>query len=112
MINLDGKRFSPIKNSGGGRVASNTVFDFTQTGKSFSAHYHGGGVTDGHLIGTFTEDLIAELVYHSRSSDGELEAGQARAVFSNNQNGKLSIDMDWQWMNGSLASGQSRYEEL
>jgi len=41
VINLDGKHFSPTENSKGGRVASDAVFSFSQTGRSFTADYSG-----------------------------------------------------------------------
>ncbi len=110
MINLNGKRFSPIANSEAGRVASDAVFIFSQTGAAFTAEYSGAGFTDGHLIGNFISDDEANLVYHSRASNGDLEAGQASAKFSTADN-RLEIAMDWHWLNGSQKSGQSFYRE-
>lgn len=112
MIDLDGKIFSPVKNSDGGRVSSDAVFTFSQTGASFSAAYTGIGFTDGHLIGNFISDDQADLIYHSRANSGALEAGQARAKFSLGDLNKLEISMDWRWLNGSLKSGQSYYREI
>jgi len=111
VINLDGKRFSPVANSDAGRVASDAVFIFSQIGTAFTAEYSGEGFTDGHLIGNFISDDMADLVYHCRASNGDLEAGQARAKFSRADDNKLTIAMDWQWLNGSQQSGQSYYKE-
>ena len=111
-ISLDGKRFSPIQNSKSGRVSSDAVFVFKQSGIDFSATYSGEGFSDGHLIGRFKSEHIATLVYHCRASEGILEAGTAEAVFSLNGDDKLTIKMNWRWLNGNQASGHSEYREL
>jgi len=112
MLSLDGKKFSPQENSEGGRVASDAVFTFQQTGEAFTATYCGEGFSDGHLIGKMTGDMTATLIYHSRAVDGNLEAGEAKATFETDTNGMLSISMNWRWLNGSLASGTSFYGEV
>jgi len=117
LIDLDGKKFSPVKNSEGGRVKSDAMFTFTQNGSAFSAEYSGEGFSDGHLIGIMSADNTAQLVYHSRADSGLLEAGQARAEFSKNSKGRWQISMNWQWLNNETLnnktkSGQSFYEEI
>lgn len=112
MLNLHGKKFSPIKNSEGGRVASDAVFMFEQKDEAFTATYSGEGVSDGHLIGKMTGDMSASLIYHSRASEGSLEAGEAEATFDTDANGKLTISMNWRWLNGTQTSGTSYYGEL
>ncbi len=112
VINLEGRKFSPISNSNGGRVNSNSVFLFTQSSDAFTASYSGQGLSDGHLIGRMTGPLTAELVYHSRADTGALEAGKAMADFKINKSSKIEIHMQWQWLNETAISGTSVYEEL
>lgn len=109
--NLDGKRFRPVFNANGGRVASDARFTFSQSDTAFTAVYSGEGFTDGHLIGRMTGYDPAALIYHCRAEDGSLEAGEAVASFSKTSNG-LMINMDWRWLNGTLASGTSQYQEI
>lgn len=109
---LNGKRFRPVSNSKSGRVASDALFTFSQSGEAFSATYSGAGFTDGHLIGQMMGTDQAVLIYHSRAEDGSLEAGEATAVFSEVKNGSILIDMDWRWLNGSKAFGTSQYQEI
>jgi len=111
-FDLDGKRFRPVSNSKEGRVASDALFTFSQSGAAFKATYSGAGFTDGHLIGQMTGTDQAVLIYHCRAEDGSLEAGEATAVFSAATNGSVMIDMDWRWLNGSKASGTSQYQEI
>jgi hypothetical protein len=112
IINLHGRNFSPLRNSEGGRVTSAAVFSFTQTGTRFVATYSGEGFIDGHLIGKMTGPTNAVLIYHCRADNGELEAGQATASFAYNSDKTLEITMQWQWLNGTKASGISVYGEI
>ena len=54
-FNLDGKRFRPVSNSKEGRVSSDSVFTFSQSGDSFATIYSGAGFTGGHLVGKMTD---------------------------------------------------------
>jgi len=103
-IDLDGRTFSPVRNSEAGRVSSDAVFRFQQSGAAFTAQYSGEGFSDGHLIGCMTASDKADLIYHCRAADGGLEAGEAKADFSVDDDGNITIDMSWRWLNGSLAN--------
>lgn len=111
-FDLNGRRFSPVRNSATGRVTSESVFEYQQTGDEFTAVYYGEGFTDGHLIGCFTSSDKADLIYHCRGPKGELEIGEAKASFSRNDTGKIVIKMDWRWLNLTQESGTSEYEEV
>ena len=112
-FNLNGLRFSPVSNSDGGRVNKDAVFHYSQTDVEFEAHYGGSGFSDGHLIGRFTDDTHADLVYHCREdATHALEVGQAKATFTRDAEGLIHIHMDWQWLNLSKSSGQSHYVEV
>ena len=111
-LDLNGRRFHPIQNSEAGRVKGDAVFSFRQQGSGFVADYSGSGFTDGHLIGSITGPLTADLVYHSRASDGALEVGEAIAQFTVPDQGPIMIEMQWHWLNGSKAKGTSLYQEI
>lgn len=111
MIDLHGRHFSPVSNSKGGRVQSDSIFIFSQKGGNFTATYSGVYVTDGHIIGRMTGPKTADILYHSRANSGELEAGQAVVSFDFS-NDKIIMNMNWQWLNGSKASGKSSYGEI
>jgi len=111
-INLHGKRFSPIRNSEGGRVKGDSIFAFEQDDNRFKATYWGEGFSDGHLIGVLTSDTEADLIYHCRdNATDNLEAGEAKAIFNYSDSGKVIITMDWHWLNGGQTSGTSQYQE-
>lgn len=112
LFDLNGRVFVPVHNTVGGTVSDTTRFTFKQSGQKISADYRGGDVVEGHILGTFTDEDTAALIYHCRTSDDDLKSGEALAHFSVNEAGKICIDMQWQWLNGDQASGTSHYEEI
>jgi len=116
-ISLDNRVFVPVENSDNGVVNSKTRFHFWQDGIVFYADYFGGDVREGHIIGKFTEDGTGDLLYHCLTTDKNLKAGKARAVFSETDTGRLAFDLDWEWISlddkgSDHRRGQSRYEEV
>lgn len=111
-FNLDGRRFCYFKETDEGRVRGDGAYFYKQTGQSFEADYHGGGFTDGHLIGVMTGPDSADLVYHCRAPDGALEVGEAAVTFSTTAQGAMEMSMRWRWLNGPKESGLSQYEEI
>lgn len=63
-------------------------------------------------MGIFETAATAQIIYHCRTDTGILKTGKAAARFTRNQTGRLTIDMDWEWLSGDVGTGQSRYEEL
>lgn len=112
VFDLDRRVFVPVHNTVGGAVSDATRFTFKQSRHEISANYEGGDVTAGHILGKFTKEDTAKLVYHCRSVAGELKSGEALAHFSVNEAGIMYIDMQWRWLNGDKLSGTSHYEEV
>lgn len=110
-MNLDGLKFSPLSNSKNGRVDGSCVFIFEQSGLNFTAKYSGSNVSDGHIIGRMTSETTADIIYHSRTKGGHLEAGEASVKFYT-LNDSLIMTMNWQWLNGDMTSGESRYGQI
>ena len=111
-LNLHQRVFVPVRNSEDGTVTSDTIFVFRQDGNDIIANYSGGTVKSGHLMGVFETDSTARIVYHCLTLTETLKTGQAIARFSDDNDGKLAIDMDWQWLSGDHGKGQSHYKEL
>jgi hypothetical protein len=112
LVNLDSREFVPVHNTVGGTVTDATKFSFQQSGENITADYAGGDIETGHIVGKFVNEDTAELIYHCLTKDGEMKAGQAQAHFSISDTGKLTIDMQWQWLNGDKSAGTSHYEEI
>ncbi len=116
-LRLDDKIFVPVENTDNGTVSGQTRFHFWQKGKVFFADYVGGDVSEGHIIGKLTGDFSGEMLYHCLTKDGRLKAGQASAVFSEMEDGRLAIDIEWEWLTENKLDaddpkGTSRYEEV
>ena len=111
-LSLDNRVFVPVENSDNGVVNGKTRFHFWQEGMVFYADYFGGDVREGHIIGTFDEDGAGNLLYHCLTTDKQLKAGKAKAVFSKMEDNRLAFQLDWEWITGDHSWGQSRYEEV
>ena len=111
-LSLDNRVFVPVENSDNGVVSGKTRFHFWQDGMVFYADYFGGDVREGHIIGTFDKDGTGDLLYHCLTTDKQLKAGKAKAVFSKTQDNRLAFELDWEWITGDHSWGQSRYEEV
>ena len=111
-LSLDNRVFVPVANSEDGVASAKTRFHFWQEGMVFYADYFGGDVREGHIIGLFTEELAGDMLYHCLTTDKNLKAGKARAIFSVMEDERLAFDLDWEWIDGDHSWGKSRYEEV
>ena len=111
-LSLDNRVFVPVENSDNGVVSGKTRFHFWQDGMVFYADYFGGDVREGHIIGTFDKDGTGDLLYHCLTTDKQLKAGKAKAVFFKTDDDRLAFELDWEWITGDHSWGQSRYEEV
>lgn len=51
------------------------------------------------------------MLYQSLTTDNELVAGRAQVSLSENESGKLVMQLNWQWLTGSLSNGVSLWHE-
>ncbi|MFT5423975.1 MAG: hypothetical protein ACI89L_001767 [Phycisphaerales bacterium] len=113
-FNLNGLRMNATTTAPGGVIDSDTVFTFTQDGPHAEAHYAGGRVLSGHLIGTITRDRF-EFRYCQRHAtpDGsgqELAGGHSRCTLERDDLGKLRILERFTWADGG--TGENIIAEL
>ena len=111
-LSLDNRVFVPVENTENGVVSGKTRFHFWQQGIVFYADYFGGDVREGHIIGQFNEDGEGDMLYHCLTTDRKLKAGKATAQFTELKDGRVSMSLNWQWIDGDTSAGQSRYEEV
>lgn len=111
-INLDKRVFIPVENSTGGVVDDRTEFHFTQVGEQFQATYTGGDIVQGHIVGRFTHNRTAQILYHCLTSNDDLKAGRATANFTLSDDGQISMALEWAWVSGGNGSGTSKYIEV
>jgi hypothetical protein len=112
MIDLNNKIFIITSNSSTGNAKPGaTRFFFKSEGGVVSAAYSGGDIRSGHLIGHYDGEVL-NLAFHQVTTTGELKAGTARSVPSQNAAGKIVLHDEWQFTLGSDAKGVAILEEV
>jgi hypothetical protein len=92
-------------------VSPETQLDFNQVGDLFSAHYRGGIVVAGYLLGHLREDGSLDFRYVQADSDGNLDAGHSTGFLSRLADGRLRLTEDFQWTTRA-ASGRNVFEQV
>ena len=110
-MNLSNKHFELVENSDG-HASAKTIMKFSEHTEPFLATYTGSNTVHGQVIVRTSKDGIIEMLYQSLTTDGELVAGQAQVTLSENENNKLVMQLNWQWLTGSLNSGISIWHEV
>ena len=110
-INFNNKKFVLLENSNTGKVNSDTIFEYKQDGNMVTADYHGGTIKYGKIIAhVMNEKLI--MLYQCITVDNDLKAGKSIAEISLNENDKIKLKLDWQWLTDDLTTGKSIYVEI
>lgn len=112
MIDYNKRRFAAVTNTENGETSSDTIFHYSQKGSILTAHYEGGKIVSGHLIGLVNEKGVIDMRYHQINTDGKLMTGKCTSQPEILPNGKVRLHEEWQWTSGDLSSGQSIIEEI
>lgn len=111
-IHYNGRIFRGRSNTANGDVGTETLFYYAQQGDVVSARYTGGSVRDGQLLGTVANDGSLEFCYHHIDVAGALHAGRCRSTPRFEDDGRLVLDEEWQWLTGDRSRGSSVVEEV
>lgn len=106
-INYDGRYFVPKVNSENGEVDHETEFSYHQNGNIMWAEYTGGDIIKGYMIGTVEADGKLDFTYQHININHEVRIGKCHSVPKINENGKIELQEEWQWLNGDLSQGVS-----
>ncbi|WP_298759439.1 hypothetical protein [uncultured Psychroserpens sp.] len=110
-MNLNDKKFVTIENKSG--LSSNkTIFHYFQNENIITGTYKGGAISEGFIVGKQIETSKIELLFQCLTKEGELKVGESKGTISKDQNGKLELRFDWNWLNGDLSGGTSEYIEV
>lgn len=110
-IDLNNKTFVLVTNSDNGEVNSETLFRYFQQDDLVTADYSGGPIRSGKIIAKL-EGKQLQMLYHCLTVENELKAGKATANISQDEQDKLKLRLQWEWLNGSREKGTSEYVEL
>ena len=106
-ISYNGKIFIPQRNTENGEVDGETIFRYFQENDLFWAEYSGGDVLKGHMVGTVDENGELDFHYQHLNTDWQVRIGKCHSIPYIMENGKISLQEKWQWLNGDLSGGES-----
>lgn len=109
---LNNKKFMNTNNTANGEVSGETIFYYQQVGKQIEATYSGGRIISGHLIGFMTSESTFTMSYHHINEKNELRVGQCNTEIEIQNNGKIKLIENWQWLNGDCSKGESFLLEI
>ncbi len=109
-ISLDGRTLVGIANSEDGELSSHTRFEFEQEGERIYAHYSGGDIVDGHLVGTFDGNEW-NIRYSQINSNRETASRHSVGTVELLDDGRVRVEDKWEW-ESQEGSGESVLEEV
>jgi len=108
-MNLAGLTFRAVSNSKNGSLNSKTEMHFTADDAIVVAHYRGGTIAVGHVLGKRLGESELELLYQGATTSGEVQAGKAHARLEQASDGRTHMYLEWQWLTGDRSKGQSEW---
>jgi hypothetical protein len=108
-MNLTGMTFQAVSNSPNGSLTTETQMRFTSDEKVVLGTYDGGSIVAGHIIAKHAGESGLEMLYQGATTGGEIQAGKALATFARDEEGRLHMHLDWQWLTGDGSRGQSEW---
>jgi hypothetical protein len=109
-LSINNKQFLTTGNESG-LSSKETVFNYFENNNVITGTYKGGAITTGQIVGRRLPNNRLELAFQCVTEEGELKSGQSKGVISKNNNGKLTLNFDWFWLNGDTSGGKSFYIE-
>jgi hypothetical protein len=111
LMNFSNKNFELVENSDG-HASAKTIMKFSDHSEPFLATYTGHNTIYGQVIVRTSKSGDLEMLYQSLTTEGELTAGRALVTLIENENHKTVMQLDWQWLTGSLTRGISIWHEV
>ncbi|KAA3611412.1 MAG: hypothetical protein DWQ01_04800 [Planctomycetota bacterium] len=107
---MDGKRMNVPITGSSGQSNADTVFHFHQEGSTVTAHYAGGTVVHGYLVGLLHGDQL-EFRYAQLDTNGKLYGGHSVCELEMTSSGRIRMYEHFEW-DSQEGSGTNVFEEL
>jgi hypothetical protein len=109
-ISLNGKKMRVVSTAKAGVVNFDTLFTFKQKGLVVSAHYSGGKVRMGYLVGVILTDAL-RFQYAQLDTEGQLDGGYSTCEIKRTPDGRIRLLEHFQWESRE-GSGTNIFEEV
>lgn len=110
-INYDGRVFRPA----GARPAADddiSTGQYHQDGETIWAHFAGGEVVRGYLVGRCEPDGTLDLAYCQVLADSSVISGKVRSTPELLEDGRIRLHEHWERFTPTPAQGTSTIEEV
>ena len=108
-MNLAGTTFRAVSNSANGNLNSETEMRFTDDDRIVVGVYSGGTIAAGHVLAKRIGESELDVLYHGATTEGIHNAGKARATFAADDDGRMRMHLEWQWLTGDQSKGRSEW---
>jgi hypothetical protein len=109
-MNLDNRKMRVIHTAPNGVVGPDTIFHFAQVGDIVSAHYSGGRIRTGYLVGTLTGDTLS-FRYCQVSDRDTIDGGTSNGRIEMHSDGRLRLVESFVW-DSRKGQGENILEEV
>jgi hypothetical protein len=109
-ISLNGIQMRVVSTAQNGVVNAETLFTFRQDDAAVSAHYAGGKVRMGYLVGILSPEEL-RFRYAQLDTEGNLEGGYSTCEISRTPEGRIRLLEHFQWESRE-GSGTNIFEEV
>ena len=107
LFNLDGKVFHSSDADHAGDVGPKTLFYYHQKDNYLWAHYYGGSVAIGVLIGKVLARDRISFTYRHFDDLGQVKEGTCETLIKLGEDGLIRLHESWRWTGGAKGSGHS-----
>ena len=109
-MNLEGRKMHAVQTAPNGKVGTETIFQFSQTGNVVEAHYAGGRILTGYLTGIL-ESTTLVFRYCQISDLCEIDGGMSHCFLEQTHDGRVRIVESFSWESCS-GEGVNVFEEF
>ncbi|MCZ6772791.1 MAG: hypothetical protein O7G83_12565 [Proteobacteria bacterium] len=108
-MNLAGMTFRAVANSENGSLNTETEMHFDTDDGIVTGGYSGGTISTEHVLAKHLGDSELEMLYQGVTIGGKIQAGRAKATFSQSDDNKMHMYLDWQWLTEDRTKGHSEW---
>ncbi len=88
---LNKLKMNVVQTADNGIVNHETIFHFEQKESQVWAHYSGGKIEKGYLVGTLEDELLS-FTYCQLRKSGEMDHGESKCNVTREKSGKVKLE--------------------